>query len=202
MLVKAKKEVDKILKPIKSSCPSFSVNIISYGYTNATHHPLINFMVSSFNGPVFLKTMDALGKYKDAQYVGELFIKVIADVGVDSCVKIITYNVPILNTNGMSVENKYPQLFWTPYIVHSLNLSLKYIVLDVTWMGIIIYDSHHIHIFVQIHTNSLTIYKNYTHLSLLKSVDTQFASSFIMLKRLREVNTTHEAMVILVFWYF
>jgi len=49
-------------------------------------------MVSSLNGPVFLKSVDALGQYKDAQYICELFIKVIEDVGVDSCVKIITDN--------------------------------------------------------------------------------------------------------------
>jgi hypothetical protein len=49
-------------------------------------------MVSSLNGPVSLKEVDALGKYKDAQYMGELFIKVIKDVGVDSCEQIITDN--------------------------------------------------------------------------------------------------------------
>ncbi len=43
-------------------------------------------MVSSLNGPVFLKAVDTLGEYKDAQFMGELFIKFIEDVGVDSCV--------------------------------------------------------------------------------------------------------------------
>jgi hypothetical protein len=65
-LVKAKKEVDKILQPIKSAWPSTSVSIVSDGWTNAARHPLINFMVSSLNGAVFLKAVDALGKYKDA----------------------------------------------------------------------------------------------------------------------------------------
>ena len=59
------------------------------------HHPLINFMVSSQNRPVFLKVVDSLGKYKDAQYMGEMFIKVIEDVGVDSCVQIIIDNSSI-----------------------------------------------------------------------------------------------------------
>jgi hypothetical protein len=116
-------------------------------------------MVSSLNGMVFLKAVDALGKYKDAQYMGELFIKVIEDVGVDSCVKIITYNAHVCKDVGMIVEAKYPQIFWTPCIAHALNLSLKSI-------------ARHIHNFVQNHTNALTIYKEYTHLSLLKIVDT------------------------------
>ena len=81
LLVKARKEVDKILEPIKS-WPSYGVSIVSDGWTDPTHHPLINFMVSSQNGPVFLKAVDALGKYKDAHFMGELFIKTIEEVGV------------------------------------------------------------------------------------------------------------------------
>jgi hypothetical protein len=153
-------------------------------------------MVSSVNGPVFLKVVDALGKHKDAPYMGELFIKDIEDVGVDSCVQIITDNAPICKVDGMIVEAKYPQIFWTPCIEHSLNLALKSIASDVTWMGSLLEDARHTRNFVQNHTNALTIYKEYTHLSLLKITDTQFASSFTMLKRLRKVKTTLGSMVI------
>ena len=85
-------------------------------------HPLINFMVSSQNGPVFLKAVDALGKYKDAHFMGELFIKIIEEIGVDSCVQIITDNALVCKVAGMIVETKYPQVFsfWTPFIVNLL----------------------------------------------------------------------------------
>jgi hypothetical protein len=128
--------------------------------------------------------------------MGELFIKVIEDVGVDSCVQIITNNALVCKAVGMIVEAKYPQIFWIPCIVHSLNLALKSIATEVTWMGSLIEDARHIRNFVQNHTNALTIYKAYTHLSLLKIADTQFASSFIMLKRLREVKSVRGSMVI------
>ena len=103
----------------------------------------------------------------------------------------------------MIVETKYPQVFsfWTPCIVHSLNLALKSIASDVTWIGNIA-DARHIRNFVQNHTNALTIYKEYTHLSLLKIADTRFVSPFIMLKRLREVKTALGSMVISEFWSF
>ena len=126
--------------------------------------------------------------------MGELFIKVIEDVG--ACVQIITDNAPVCKVVGMIVEAKYPQIFWTPCIVHSLNLALKSIAVEVTWMGSLIEDARHIRNFVQNHTNALTIYKAYTHLSLLKIADTRFASSFIMLKRLREVKSALGSMVI------
>jgi hypothetical protein len=99
---------------------------------------------------------------KIAQNTDELFIKFIEDVGVDSCVQIITDNAPICKAAGMIVEAKYPQIFWTPCIVHSLNLALKSIALDVTSMGSLIEEAHHIHNFIQNYTNALTTYKEYT----------------------------------------
>ena len=106
LLTKAKKEVDKILESIKSAWPTSGVSIVSNRLTDPTRHPLINFMVSSLNGLVFLKSVDTLGQYKDAQYMGELFIKVIEDVGVDSCVQIIIDNAPVCKAAVMIVEAK------------------------------------------------------------------------------------------------
>jgi hypothetical protein len=116
--------------------------------------------------------MDALGKYKDAQYMGELFVKVIEDVGVDSRVQIIIDNAPVCKVVDMIVEAKHPQIFWTLCTVHTLNFTFKSISSDVTWMGSLIDDAHHIRNFVQNHTNALIIYKEYTHLSFLKIENT------------------------------
>ena len=151
-----------MFEPIKSAWPTSGVSIVSDGWTDPARHPLINFMVSSTNGAVFLKAVDALGEYKDAQYMGELFLKVIESVGVDCCVQIITDNALVCKAAGMIVEAKYPQVFWTPCIVHSLNLALKSIAFDVLWIGAIIEDARHICNFVTNHTNALTIYKEHT----------------------------------------
>eukprot|EP00253_Pinus_taeda_P032925 PITA_32925 len=202
LLTKAKKEVQKMLEPIVASWPTSRVSIVCDGWADPARHPIINFMVSSLSGPVFMKAVDTLGEYKDAQFIGELFIKVIEDVGVDSCVQIITDNAPVCKVAGMIVEAKYPQVFWTPCIVHSLNLALKSIVSDVLWIGSIIENARHIRNFVQNHTNALTIYKEYSNLSLLKIADTRFTSSFMMLKRLKEVKTALGSMVISEFWSF
>ena len=74
-------------------------------------------MVSSLNGTFFLKAMDALGKYKDAQFMGELFIKIIEEVGIDSCVQIIMDNAHVCKVVGMIVETNNPRVFsfWTPF---------------------------------------------------------------------------------------
>ena len=73
---------------------------------------------------------------------------------------------------------------------------------DVLWIGNIIEAARHIRNFVQNHTNALTIYKEYTNLSLLKIADTRFASSFMMLKKFGEVKTALGSIVISEFWSF
>lgn len=87
----------------------------------------------------------------------ELFIKVIEDVGVDSCVQIITDNALVCKVASMIAETKYPQIFWTPCIIHSLNLTLEPIASDVTCISNLIDDACLIRNFVQNHTNALTI---------------------------------------------
>jgi len=48
--------------------------------------------------------MGSFRKYRDAQYMAELFIKLIEDVGVEFSMQTITDNIPIC----MHVEAKYP----------------------------------------------------------------------------------------------
>ena len=52
--------------------------------------------------------------------MGELFIKIIKEVGVDSCVENIIDNAPVCKATGMIVETKYPQVFsfLTPFVVN------------------------------------------------------------------------------------
>ena len=57
-----------------------------------------------------LESVDALGKYKDAQFMGDLFIKTTEEVGVDLCVQIITDNAPVCKAASMIVEAKYPHV--------------------------------------------------------------------------------------------
>jgi hypothetical protein len=123
-----------------------------------------------------LRRVDAFGKYKDTHCMYELFIKFIEEVGVGSRLQIIIYSALVCKVAGMIVETKYPHIFWTSCIVHSLKSTLKFISLDVTRMGELINDACHILNFVHYHTNVLTIYKEYTNLSLLKVSDTWFAS--------------------------
>ncbi|RWR88546.1 LOW QUALITY PROTEIN: hypothetical protein CKAN_01756700 [Cinnamomum micranthum f. kanehirae] len=59
---------------------------------------------------------------KDVEYVANLFLEAIKDVGESN---VITNNASNYKVAGMIVEEKLPHIFWTPCVVHSLNLALK-----------------------------------------------------------------------------
>lgn len=52
-------------------------------------------------------------------------MRTIEDVGVENDVQIITDNAPVCKVVGSIVEGTYPHIFWTPCVVHTLNLALK-----------------------------------------------------------------------------
>jgi len=53
-------------------------------------------------------------------------LQTIDEVGSQNVVQIIiTDNAPVCKAAGSIVEGMYPHIFWTPCVVHTLNLALK-----------------------------------------------------------------------------
>ncbi|XXG73235.1 hypothetical protein AAC387_Pa07g2187 [Persea americana] len=82
-------------------------------------------MVASSGGSMFLKSIDVNGHMKDGEYVANLFLEAIKDVRESNVVLVIIDNASNYKAAGMIVEEKFPHIFWTPCVVHSLNLALK-----------------------------------------------------------------------------
>ncbi|XP_054776440.1 uncharacterized protein LOC129284940 [Prosopis cineraria] len=82
-------------------------------------------MAVSDGSPMFLKAIDATSEYKDRFYMADLIKKVVEEVGPHKVVQVITDNAPVCKSAGKMVEDEYPHIFWTPCVVHTLNLALK-----------------------------------------------------------------------------
>ena len=55
----------------------------------------------------------------------EKFEDYIKEVGPQNVIQIITDNVYACKAAGAIMESKYPHIFCTPCVVHTLNLALK-----------------------------------------------------------------------------
>ena len=113
---------------------------------------------------------------------------------------------------GSIVEAKYPHIFWSPYVVHTLNLALRNICApknslqnevpynEFNWIAQVSDEATFIRIFITNHCMRLAIFNSYSPLKLLAVAETRFASIIIMLKRLFQVKQHLRNMVISEEW--
>ena len=154
---------------------------------------------------MFLKSFDTSGNIKDTEYVANLFHESVEQVGVENVVQIITDNASNFKAVRLSIKAKYPHIFQTPCVVHTLNLALKAICKlaqnyshydQCKWISTLMSDIQNIRNFVMNHTKALTIFKKYSKLNLLKVGETRFASHVIMAERFLKVKSELEIMVL------
>jgi len=76
-------------------------------------------------GPMFLKLINASDEIKDKDFIARHMRDVVMEVGPDNVVQIITDNAVVCKVTSMLIELEFPSIYWTPCIVHTLNLALK-----------------------------------------------------------------------------
>ena len=134
-LLKNEKDlVEDVLSPIRSSWTSSGVTIVSNGWADTRHRQLINIIATSPKGAMFLKAEDCSREVKDAQFIANVIIKSIEQVGPNRVMQVITDNAPICKASGLIIEGRYDHIFWTTYILHNLKLILEEIDNKVPWI--------------------------------------------------------------------
>ncbi|KAG6483549.1 hypothetical protein ZIOFF_060197 [Zingiber officinale] len=127
-------------------------------------------------------------------------------------VQVVADNAPVCKVAGLLVEAKYPHIFWTPYVMHTLNLALKNICAptnslqykeafdECKWIAEVANDASMIKNFIMNHNMRLSMFNDNSNLKMLSFADTRFASTIIMLKRFRQIKKCLENMVISERW--
>jgi hypothetical protein len=196
LLQKERSLIHDILKPIRSSWTSSGVSIISDGWTDTKRRPLINVIASSPKGAMFLRAEDCFGEVKDNKFIVDILISAIEQVGPTNVVQVITDNAPVCKAAGLTVESRYNHIFWTPCIVHNLNLILEEIETKTKWIKELTGQAREIIKFITNHHQSQAMYREYSKLELLKVAEIRYDSNFIMLRRLFEVKSALMSMVV------
>ncbi|KAL4205529.1 hypothetical protein AMTRI_Chr01g137760 [Amborella trichopoda] len=100
---------------------------------------------------------------------------------------------------GLIIEATHPHIFWTPCVVHTLNLALKNLCSpadtpenrdryeEFKWIVKIDKDVRAIRNFVVNHELALTIFNWHSRLQMLGVEETRFASSIIMVRQVNIV---------------
>jgi hypothetical protein len=205
LLVQEKTHVERMLQPIKSTWSSKGVSIVSDGWSDPQRRPLLNFMAVTEDGPMFLREINTVGDTKSKEYIFQKLVETIDFIGAGNVVQVVTDNASNCRGAGLMVEQKYPHIFWTPCVVHTLNLALKSIFAAMNeedpeyehcnWISEVSSDAQQIRNFIMNHSMRLSMFNDFSKLKLLAIAETRFASQIVMLKRFREIK---EALTLLV----
>ncbi|EEC83362.1 hypothetical protein OsI_28770 [Oryza sativa Indica Group] len=197
LLVQERTNVERLLNALKSTWSTKGVSIVSDGWSDAQRRPILNFLAVTEDGPMFLKAINTEGEIKRKEYIAEKMFAIIEEVGPNNVVQVITDNASNCRAAGLMVEQKYSHIFWTPCVVHTLNLALKSICaaknssgdafLEFQWISEVAADASAIKNFIMNHSMRLSMFNDFSKLKFLAIADTRFASTIVMLKRFRAI---------------
>ena len=100
-------------------------SIVSDGWSDPQRRPLINIMAVLDGSPMFIKAIDGSGEFKDKHYIAGVLKDAIKEIGYEKVVQVIIDNANVMKFVGALIEGEFPKIFWTPCLVHTLNLVLK-----------------------------------------------------------------------------
>ncbi|TYG46552.1 hypothetical protein ES288_D11G265100v1 [Gossypium darwinii] len=181
--------IERLLQPIKGMWREKDISLICDGWTDAQRRPLVNFMTIFEGRVVFLKPVNCEKEYKDKFYVTTLIKDAISEVGAQNVVQVITNNALVCKVVGSLVETQHPHIFWTPCVVHTLNLAFKNICAAKN------IEKNEVTYDVLCWINNVGNINSFVPLKLLLVADTRFASMIAMLKRFKLIKWGLQNMV-------
>ncbi|WOH02245.1 hypothetical protein DCAR_0521634 [Daucus carota subsp. sativus] len=196
-LQKEKAHVERLMEPIKTTWKEKGVTIVS----DVTEL-----------GPMFIKVVNCEGNVKDRFFMANLIKEVIMEIGAQNVVQVITDNAPVCKAAGMIVKTQFPHIFWTPCVVHTLNLALKNICdpshiesnkdafTECHWITEVADRALMVKNLILNHNMVLTMFNNVAPLKLLGVAETRFASLIMMLRRIKLLKRSLETLVLSEEW--
>jgi flavoprotein len=95
------------------------------GWTIKNQKNISNFLVYCTEGTIFMKSIDATEKYKNANYISGLMSEVIDEVGASRVVQMVSDNDANFKAAGRIIMEKYNHIFWTPCAAYYIDLILE-----------------------------------------------------------------------------
>jgi len=175
--------IDKLLKDLKLQWSKHDCSIMSNAWIDRKQQCLINFLVSSPTGTMFVKSIDGSIFVKTWKKLFEILDNVVKEIGEENVVQVIIDNGSNYVLDGKLLEEKTPSLL-TPYVVHWIDLMFE----DIGKLPLIkktIQRGASLAGFIYCHSSSLSLLRQFTNKrKLVRHVVTRFASFYLSLQRL------------------
>ncbi|XP_042449877.1 uncharacterized protein LOC122034629 [Zingiber officinale] len=123
-----KQQVDctkEVIEQHKAFWKKMGCTIMTDGWTDKRRRTILNFLVNSPMGTIFLKSIDASDISKTADKIFKLMDEIVEEVGEENVVQIVTDNAANYKAAGEMLMGKRKRLYWTPCAAHCIDLMLE-----------------------------------------------------------------------------
>ncbi|XP_042452411.1 uncharacterized protein LOC122037026 isoform X2 [Zingiber officinale] len=123
-----KQQVDctkEVIEQHKAFWKKMGCTIMTDGWTDKRRRTILNFLVNSPMGTIFLKSIDASDISKTANKIFKLMDEIVEEVGEENVVQIVTDNAANYKAAGEMLMGKRKRLYWTPCAAHCIDLMLE-----------------------------------------------------------------------------
>lgn len=171
------------LDSFKAQLSITGATLVSDGWTNVQNRAIINFLLVTPDGAMFVDGVDTTGQIKDADFIAIELTKRIESIGSDNIVQVVTDSAGNCVAARNKLAVKYPSIVFSPCTAHCIDLLLEDIG-KLCWARDIISKGHEIVKFITNHQSPLDYFRSKSTVELLKPGETRFASNFVMMQRL------------------
>uniref|UniRef100_A0A0R0H3S6 BED-type domain-containing protein n=1 Tax=Glycine max TaxID=3847 RepID=A0A0R0H3S6_SOYBN len=123
-----KKEVEyteNLMKGHREQWVKYGCTIMSDAWTDRKQRCIINFLINSQAGTMFLKSVDGSDFVKTGEKLFELLDAIVEEVGEENVVQVVTDNGSNYVLAGKLLEEKRKHIYWTPCAAHCIDLMLE-----------------------------------------------------------------------------
>ncbi|XP_068461612.1 uncharacterized protein [Phaseolus vulgaris] len=118
-------KTNQILEEHRLCWKNYGCTIMTDGWTDRKRRTILNFLVNSPKGTVFLKSIDASDISKTTDKIFKMMDDVVEEVGEDNVMQIVTDNAANYKAAGDLLMQKRRKLYLTPSAAHCIDLMLE-----------------------------------------------------------------------------
>ncbi|XP_065865459.1 uncharacterized protein [Euphorbia lathyris] len=194
-----RQEVKKVkvgMRSYEEEWEKHGCSIMADGWTYKRQRTLINFLVNSHKGTVFIKFVDASDYSKTGEKLYELFDRMVLKIGEKNVVQFITDSAASNVLAGKLLEVKRPHLFWTPCAAHCIDLMLE----DIEKLEVVsktVKRAIKLNGYIYTRPGVVNMLRSFTgHLELVRPGITRFATTYLTLQRMHRLKANLRRMFV------
>ncbi|GJT12491.1 3-hydroxyisobutyryl-CoA hydrolase 1-like protein [Tanacetum coccineum] len=126
-LAKAVKSTDEMVKQVHhEQWAKYGCSLMSDGWRDSVaHKDIINFLVNSPRGSVFVRSTDASNVVKNSDNIYMMLDQMMEEIREQNVVQVVINNAPNYKAAGKLLMAKRKHLYWTPCAAHCIDLMLE-----------------------------------------------------------------------------